>query len=77
MLWFGKSWGAPICESTGQTDTPVGRDCGYCDKAIQEGQRGLILPFAGAETDPKDLPYHLQCFLMSVGVANSRGGMRI
>lgn len=77
MLWFGESWGAPVCVSTDSTDTPVGRDCGFCNEPIKDGDRGLLLPFMGAETEPKDLPYHLRCFLQSVGAMNDRGGMRV
>jgi len=68
MRWFGKSWGAPVNESCEECPVPAGRACGYCDKPLREDSQGLLLPFLGSPADPKDLPYHLKCFLESVGV---------
>lgn len=69
MQWFGKSWGAPVCEGE-HIATPVGTICfGSCAQPIVEGDRGVVLPFLGFEgighASP-DAPYHLACFLRSV-----------
>lgn len=66
MKWFGKNWGAPICENP-HTPTPVGTPCYLCeDKPIQEGDRGVVMPFCGNPGDPPELAAHLRCFLLSV-----------
>jgi hypothetical protein len=65
MQWFGKSWGAHVCEEAAHVETPVGAMCfGLCGVPIAEGDRGVVLPFVDVDR-VKDAPYHLAC-LMSV-----------
>jgi hypothetical protein len=71
VKWFGKTWGAPVCEESDHVATPVGSACTVCGQEVIEGQRGLLLPFCGNPGDPPELPYHLQCFLASVGVGQT------
>ena len=70
MKWFGASWGAPVCEPQDHVPCPEGRECPMCLKALQAGDQGVLLPFLGAREggDPPDQPYHIRCFLKSVGV---------
>lgn len=68
VKWFGASWGAPVCDPALASETPVGRPCGHCDGPIAAGDRGVILPFLGAETEPKELAYHHACILESLGI---------
>lgn len=69
MQWFGKSWGAHVCEGQ-HVETPVGAICfGSCGEPIVEGDRGVVLPFMGFEgigNQAPDAAYHLRCFLRSV-----------
>jgi hypothetical protein len=69
MKWFGKSWGAPVCEPDEQVETPIGRPCAHdCGKEISAGDRGVVLPYYGRTSEPADLAYHLGCFLRSIGI---------
>ena len=68
MNWFGKSWGAPVCEPQDHVATPVGQKCGYCDQAIGEGEIGLVMPVVGNPGDPSTLPYHHACLMKSMGL---------
>jgi hypothetical protein len=71
MQWFGKSWGAHVCEGE-HVPTPVGAICfGSCGEPIAEGDRGVVLPYLRYEgsfegNDPPNAAYHLPCFLRSV-----------
>ena len=55
MMWFGKSWGAPMCADCPQVDAPVGEPCVHCEEPIAAGESGVI-----ASNGPV---YHLNCFL--------------
>lgn len=68
MKWFGISWGAPVNDDRTHTATPVGDLCAHCQQPVQEGERGLILPFMGGPDDPPELPYHLRCFSKCLGI---------
>lgn len=65
-LWFGESWGAPICSETERTVTPVGAACLYCDERIAEQDQGVVMPFMPADGEPKLRAAHLDCFLQTV-----------
>ncbi len=67
MKWFGKSWGAPICDPEDHTATPLG-PCAKCEKPICENDQGLVVPHL-EESGAFDRGWHLDCFLGSIGVA--------
>lgn len=57
MMWFGESWGAPVCDPERNVPTPVGFTCVECDKTVEDGDTGFLLwPNA----------YHRVCFLCTV-----------
>jgi hypothetical protein len=43
MMWFGTRYPAPLYDDSPQTETPVGRECEYCDELIAVGDDGVIL----------------------------------
>ena len=65
MKWFGKNWGAPICQDEDRVPTPSGR-CGRCDHLIQPDDQGFVLPYY-AEA-PSELPYHRACLMEAIGI---------
>lgn len=67
MKWFGKSWGAPVCDPAKHAPTPTVA-CAYCERAIIAGDQGVILPFHGNPGDPPELPYHHGCLMQSLGL---------
>jgi len=73
MVWFGASWGAPVCDPEKHVETPLGAACGFCENPVQKGEYGVVLPFAGAaKDDPPWLPYHHRCFMKSLGLDEYR-----
>jgi hypothetical protein len=62
MMWFGESWGAPVCEPEQHTATPVGRICVECDNPVEDGDTGFVMPV----TNLGSLVYHRVCFLRTV-----------
>lgn len=63
--WFGKSWGAPVCEESRHLPTPVGDRCVSCTWFIKDDDQGMLIPFAGMK--PATLmSYHLECFLREI-----------
>lgn len=59
MKWFGKfSWGAPVCELTEHTETPVDDICIHCEEDIRKGDSGIIYA--------NGYPAHLNCFLRGI-----------
>lgn len=65
MMWFGESWGAPVCEPEQHTSTPVGRICIECDKPVADGDTGFVTPLARPD-GVESLVYHRVCFLRTV-----------
>jgi len=61
MLWFGESWGAPVCEPQRHAPTPVGGLCIECDTPIREGDTGFV-----SSNGVQRLFYHRVCFLRTV-----------
>src|SRR6266568_5651962 len=62
MLWFGESWGAPICDIVEHVPTPVGELCAWCIEAIEEHDSGVIIPHV--ELNRVTLqPHHRECFI--------------
>lgn len=77
MNWFGKSWGAPICNDVEHVSTPVGERCHLCTKPITETDQGLLIPLSsgvvgGQYAVGRLLPWHIDCFLDSVGIRPGR-----
>jgi len=68
MKWFGKDWGAPVCEKAQHVPTPVGTACYLCGKPIAESHRGFVLPFMGGPEDTPEVTAHFFCFGQSVGI---------
>ena len=68
MEYFGKNWGAPVCEDCEHVNTPVGKICLYCGEPIVESDRGLLLPqgcISDEVRDPVNCPIHLECMIRS------------
>jgi len=65
-LWFGPSWGAPICLPANECETP-NRPCYLCSKEFVSEDRGLVMPFHGGPGDPASLPAHLECLSVALG----------
>jgi hypothetical protein len=61
MKWFGKSWGAVICEPSEQVPVPVGVECIFCKAPFIEESTG----FAEDVNDDGALEYpsHVRCFM--------------
>ena len=60
MKWFGKTWGAAICQPTEKIDVPVGVACVACGRTFIEESRGLC------DTDVMGGPFspmHLRCLM--------------
>lgn len=71
LQWFGEHWGAPVCDWSARQPTPVGSTCVLCCVPIEEGAQGLLVPHIAQVTERK--PWHLDCFLRSVGVSPKAG----
>jgi len=65
MRYFGEPWDAPVCNEGEQVPTPVGSQCEQCHKAIEDGDRGLMLVMYSEE---RDFPVHLSCLFNSIGL---------
>ena len=65
MRWFGEHWGAPVCDDSEHVPTPVGRRCGSCDKLIEEGDRGFLIPAIDRGLVVRE-PWHFDCLMESV-----------
>lgn len=68
MKWFGESWGAPVCTTTEKVEVAPDTPCFSCSKPILPGDRGVVLPFVGRLDDSGEFPWHLDCFLESLGL---------
>ena len=68
VKWFGKTWGAPICDPHTHIETPDGEACPGCMKTIRDGDQGVEIPFSGGPEDPPVLDWHLNCFLAEIGI---------
>lgn len=53
VKWFGRSWGAPVCDPEDHEETPLEARCGKCDVPIHEGKQRRIA-------------YHLDCWLKKI-----------
>jgi hypothetical protein len=71
MQWFGESWGAPICRDGEHIATPVGKVCTGCEKEINEGDPGFVLPFLTYPgTKYTEAFYHRDCLLATFGLGD-------
>lgn len=68
MMWFGPSWGAPVCEPSRSAATPVGQACdgGGCPRLIADSDQGVLVPRADAPGSAG--AYHLTCWLRAIGI---------
>lgn len=66
MRWFGKSWGAPVCEPEEQAPTPVGLTCPECEQRIEQGDQGVTMPLVRADQTLALGAWHLDCWLHHV-----------
>lgn len=70
MRWFGKSWGAAVCDSDNHTPTPVGIACLRCKRPIQRGDQGVTMYCTDADDQGEPVvstvAEHLRCFLASL-----------
>lgn len=62
VRWFGRSWGAAVCDPRTHIDTPVGHICPWDGSDIEPRDRGINV--AGPDGRSS---YHLACFLYAVG----------
>lgn len=81
MKWFGKSWGAPVCDAARHVDLlKVEGDAIRCSnqKEIVDTDQGVLLPFGGSVADlagmdvyydnrVPHLAYHIDCFMEQLG----------
>lgn len=63
--WFGKSWGAPVCEPATHAPTPVGEPCLWCDEPIVADDDGVLIVHL-ADNGPSLRPQHIECFERSI-----------
>lgn len=62
-LWFGKSWGAPICEPEMHVETPLFQRCYRCQESILKDDQGVVMPYQPMEGPPTWLAAHIDCFV--------------
>src|SRR5258708_5208550 len=65
MQWFGKSWGAPICDPQDHAETPVGQLCSWCTETIEANDAGVIIPHL-EDRRTTMRPQHYECFIRQV-----------
>ena len=63
--WFGKSWGAPVCDPEDHAETPVGSKCWRCKECIAKDDQGVTMPLVGVEGVTM-IHAHLDCYLESI-----------
>lgn len=70
VRWFGRTWGASVCDPDTHIETPAGQECAGCGGAVVEGHQGITLPYARpteADMQPTRIAYHLDCWLQAIG----------
>jgi hypothetical protein len=71
VRWFGRSWGAPVCDPRTHVSAPAGTVCARCDAEIDEDDQGVTMPaieMVGSEYRSRTVGYHLDCYLGSIGI---------
>jgi hypothetical protein len=66
VKWFGKDWGAPVCDPGEHVAAPVTERCARCGDAIEHDDNGFTLPYVAGCGVPGALHYHHMCLLASV-----------
>lgn len=67
VMWFGKAWGAPVCDDVSEhTATPIGQPCVHCRKPIVATDQGITMPHVGGRGVVGLSVFHLDCFLMTI-----------
>lgn len=64
--WFGRSWGAPVCDPREHVPTPVGRTCQRCIELILVDSQGVTMPLCSPDKPPRWLVWHLDCYLQTI-----------
>ena len=65
-MWFGDSWGAPVCDPEEHCETPVGRPCLSCGGAIASGDQGFVMPHVELNGSASLQAHHRKCFLKTI-----------
>lgn len=65
MKIFGEPWDSPVCDGAEQVETPVGGVCLLCKELVDEGDRGVLMPY-GSTNGSEERPEHAECFLRSM-----------
>lgn len=66
MIWFGESWGAPICDPETHGKTPVGKPCLYCGTPIEPEDNGVMMAVVHANGSATLEAAHRLCFLETI-----------
>ena len=69
MHWFGPEPFGPVCVTNPRTPPPVGERCESCGAGITIGDQGVQFIL---EQGPWMMPFHLACFLHTLGIARDR-----
>jgi hypothetical protein len=74
LAWFGKHWGAPVCDEVPHVGTPVGEPCLWCGEPIVGDDNGFLVAYADRQ-GYSQRPMHEFCQLRSIvgGVAHLQG----
>jgi hypothetical protein len=64
IQWFGKDWGAPICEDADHVETPAGALCGFCEEPIEAADDGFVMTVLGEFV--ADQAFHYECHMRQV-----------
>jgi hypothetical protein len=66
MKWFGKNWGAPICEDVEHVQTPTGAPCLHCRFPIEPDDAGFVMPLVHADGSVTFEATHRLCQLRTI-----------
>lgn len=76
--FFGERWDAPRADNASPVPTPVGEPCLHCREPIEDGDRGLLMPYVTDIVDGKPIggtePVHMECDLRTLGNVYHYGG---
>jgi hypothetical protein len=70
MKWFGRSWGAPVCEEGEHVTLTPTVTCARCKKVFDEFDCGLVVPSVSEEGRAVFEAYHRLCFDQWLGIAD-------
>lgn len=60
-MWFGRHWGAGVCDSCQRVEAPRGEACRHCDEPIEPGDDGVMM-WHGLGEGSGYRPLHQPCF---------------